>query len=441
MDKLEAKIKRLEHEKQVLCDIGNVLVSELRLDYLLKLVAEKARPLIKAQTLLIPTLDRDLDSYTYAAGCGLNADEIVGETLPLEMGICGWVWEHKRPWWRGVLDELDENERNKWEKEAKTIILVPLFGKRHFLGGIAGINREDGEEFDENDLKLLTLFANQVAIAIENAQLFTQLEDKVAERTRELEQAKIQAESANRMKSEFLANMSHEIRTPLNAIIGYAELLEDEGGLDAGQITDIQTIKRSSHHLLKLINDILDLSKIEAGHTQLEPTTFYVKELLIDIADTFRGQCQQKCIELHIDDQTPKHLVMGDMQKLRQVFVNLVGNALKFTDQGQITIGTTNNTSNYHFTITDTGIGMDKATRNTLFESFVQGKHQRGGTGLGMAISQRFIQMMSGSIDIDSTPGKGTVYRLQIPLPAEQASNNPSKQEPQPTVFQSETII
>lgn len=427
MDKLEAKTKRLEHEKEVLCDIGNVLVSELRLDHLLKLVAKKARPLIKAQTLLIPTLDRDLNSYTYAAGCGVNADEIVGETLPLEMGICGWVWEHKRPWWRGVLDELDENERNKWEKEAKTIILVPLFGKRHFLGGIAGINRKDGEEFDEDDLKLLTLFANQVAIAIENAQLFTQLEDKVTERTRELEKAKIQAESANKMKSEFLANMSHEIRTPLNAIIGYADLLEEGEGLNEEQITDVQTIRRSGNHLLNLINDILDLSRIEAGHAQLEWVPFYVKALLLDIADTFRGQCQKKGIELLIDDQTSEKLVIGDLQKLRQVFVNLVGNALKFTDQGHVRIEVSNTASDYHFSITDTGIGMDEATINTLFESFVQGEHQRGGTGLGMAISQRFIQLMSGSIEIDSTPGEGTVYRMQITLPAEQEFISPSR--------------
>ena len=427
MDKLEATIKRLQHEKQVLCDIGNVLVSELRLDHLLKLVAEKARPLIKAQTLLIPILDQNLDTYTYAAGCGLHADEIVGESLPLEMGICGWVWEHKRPWWRGVLNELNENERNQWEKEAKTVILVPLFGKRHFLGGIAGINREDGEEFDEDDLKLLTLFANQVAIAIENAQLFTQLEDKVAERTRELEQAKIQAESANRMKSEFLANMSHEIRTPLNAIIGYADLLKESPGLDEQQITDIQTIRRNGNHLLKLINDILDLSKIEAGHTKLEPVSFYVNELLIDIADTFRRQCQLKGIELHINNQTPEQLVMGDLQKLQQVFINLVGNALKFTDQGHVRIDVTNTASDYYFNISDTGIGMDEATCNTLFEYFIQGEHQRGGTGLGMAISQRFIQLMSGSIDIDSTLGKGTAYRLKLTFPAEHDANHPNK--------------
>jgi len=417
MNSLETQIQRLEHEKQVLSDIGNVLVSELRLEHLLKLVAEKARPLIKAETLLIPILDEDLSSYTYAAGCGLNADEIVGETLPLEMGICGWVWQHKRPWWRGVLEELDANERNRWEREAKTVIMAPLFGKKHFLGGIAGINREDGEEFDEHDLELLTLFANQVAIAIENARLFSQLEDKVRERTRELELAKIQAESANRMKSEFLANMSHEIRTPLNAIIGYAELLEEEGGLNQDQISDIHTIARSGKHLLRLIDDILDLSKIEAGHVTLQTGSFHVQSLLDDIADTFRGQCQAKGIELRIDDRSPVLPVVGDQQKLRQVLVNLAGNALKFTDRGHISIEVDSDGADYRFSIADTGIGMDEQTLGTLFDSFVQGRHQRGGTGLGMAISRRFVDMMGGRIDIESTPGEGTVYHLRIPLP------------------------
>ncbi len=417
------QIHRLQHEKQVLCDIGNMLVSELRLDHLLKLVAEKARPLIKAQTLLIPILDENLSSYTYAAGCGLNADEIVGETLPLKMGIYGWVWEHKRPWWRGVLDELNENERNKWEKEAKTVIMIPLFGKTHFLGGIAGINREDGEEFDQDDLDLLTLFANQVAIAIENAQLFTRLEDKVAERTRELELAKVQAESANKMKSEFLANMSHEIRTPLNAIIGYAELLKDEGGLNEEQVTDVRTIERSGNHLLNLINDILNFSKIEAGHIQLEPATFYMKELLDEIADTFRGQCQVKGIELRINNQTPQQLIIGDQQKLRQALINLVGNSFKFTDQGHISLHVSSEESAYHLEITDTGIGMDETTRNSIFESFVQGEHQRGGTGLGMAITHRFVEMMSGTIDIDSSLGKGTTYHLRLPLPVAQGTS------------------
>ena len=124
---------------------------------------------------MIALLDEDCQQYTYRAGAGKNTDEIVGESLPLDFGVCGWVWRHKRPWWRGVLDELEDEERNKWEREAGTIILVPLFGKGHFLGGIVGINKIGGGDFTRRDLDLLTMFANHVRIAIENATFFEEI--------------------------------------------------------------------------------------------------------------------------------------------------------------------------------------------------------------------------------------------------------------------------
>ncbi|MGD8934073.1 MAG: hypothetical protein PVF35_04795, partial [Gammaproteobacteria bacterium] len=130
----EAEIDLLQ---QTFTDIG----SELDLDRVFQIVAERARELVKAETLLIPILDENCETYTYRAGSGINIDEIVGESLPLDYGVCGWVWKHKKAWWRGMLDELSEAERNRWEKEAGTLILVPLQGKKHFLGGIAAINK------------------------------------------------------------------------------------------------------------------------------------------------------------------------------------------------------------------------------------------------------------------------------------------------------------
>ena len=150
--------------------------SELDLDKVFQIVSERARALVGAETLLVPILDENCETYTYRGGSGKNSDEIVGESLPLEFGVCGWVWKHKRPWWRGVLNELNDDEKNLWEEEAGTMILVPLQGRRHFLGGIAGINKMNGGEFTRRDLNLLQMFASIVSIAIENAMAVNSME-------------------------------------------------------------------------------------------------------------------------------------------------------------------------------------------------------------------------------------------------------------------------
>jgi diguanylate cyclase (GGDEF)-like protein len=172
-------LKRALHDRETEIDLLNetatAVSSELDLEKVYALVSKKSQELIQSETLLIALLNETCEEYTYRAGCGKNADEIVGESLPLNFGVCGWVWKNKRPWWRGVLDELGEEERNKWEKEAGSIILVPLFGKKHFLGGIVGIDKVGGEDFSKRDLDLLTLFANQVSFAIENATYYEQL--------------------------------------------------------------------------------------------------------------------------------------------------------------------------------------------------------------------------------------------------------------------------
>jgi diguanylate cyclase (GGDEF)-like protein/PAS domain S-box-containing protein len=157
-------------------EVGTAVRERFDLEKIFQMVSTFAQGLIKAETVLIPVLDDNCSTYTYRAGYGKHADEIVGESLELSMGICGWVWKHQRPWWRGVLHELSEEERNKWEKQVGSVILVPLIGRNHFLGGIAGINKLDGEDFDQDDLEMLNLLASQVAIAIDNNSLIEQLE-------------------------------------------------------------------------------------------------------------------------------------------------------------------------------------------------------------------------------------------------------------------------
>jgi diguanylate cyclase len=194
---LEAQLRQREREIAVLRETAQAVGSELDLDKVFQLIAERARELIQAETVLVPILNRECNEYTYRAGSGTHAEEIVGESLPLDFGVCGWVWKHMRPWWRGTLAELEPQERNLWEEQAGTMIMVPLIGRRHFLGGIAGMNKRGGGEFNRNDLHLLELFAGQAAIAIENAMAM----EKIDQSRRLAQEAQIELQRVNKRLS------------------------------------------------------------------------------------------------------------------------------------------------------------------------------------------------------------------------------------------------
>lgn len=177
IEELQLKLREREADIELLQYTFGEIGSLFDLQQLFSVVAERACELIQAETLLIPILDKNCSTYTYRGAAGKNASEIINESLPLDFGICGWVWRNKRSWWRGVLDELSEAERNLWEKQAGSVILVPLQGPRHFLGGIAGINKLGAADFDERDLNLLILFANVVSVAIENAMVVEEIQE------------------------------------------------------------------------------------------------------------------------------------------------------------------------------------------------------------------------------------------------------------------------
>ena len=202
-NKLEQELKQREYEIQLLTETTQAIGSQLELDKVLGIIAKRARELIKSETCLIPILNKELTEYTYRAGDGDNVEEIVGESLPLDFGVCGWVWRHRKAWWRGMLNELSEEERNRWEKEAGTLILVPLMGRESFLGGIVGINKISGGEFTESDLHILKLFAGQVAIAIENAMAM----EKIEEAKRVSEEYQAELKSLNKR----LVSVNHEL--------------------------------------------------------------------------------------------------------------------------------------------------------------------------------------------------------------------------------------
>jgi signal transduction histidine kinase len=298
-------------------------------------------------------------------------------------------------------------------------MVQPLATPQRVVGAMT-ISRERVDPFTELDAAILKVIVNQASIAIENGRLYEQLQDHLGE----LEVANAQIAEVSRLKSEFLANMSHELRTPLNAILGFSELLRDDL---AGKISDKQrhdcldNIHNSGKHLLSLINDILDLTKIEAGRMDLVYEEFGVESAVREVLNVVRSLAMKKDIQIISTIEPQGALLIADKNKVKQVLYNLLSNAIKFTPpDGKVEVQAAAAQDTLTITVKDSGIGIPKDLQHKIFGAFYQvqsaSNREYPGTGLGLALTKKLVELHQGTIEFDSRPGEGTTFTVALPL-------------------------
>jgi signal transduction histidine kinase len=398
-------------ELQALGEVSRAVSSSLDLEHVLGTVVERANELADTDGGAIFEYDDDSAEFHLRATRLFNADlEATLQAAPprLGEGAIGRAAATHVPF--QVPDLLVEGAYYGHLRDAlvqagyRGLLAVPLLVEGRVLGGLA-VSRKTPGEFPAATIELLQTFAGQSALAIQNARLFREIE------------------VVSRHKSEFLANMSHELRTPLNAIIGYSEMLQEEAE-DLGEeafLPDLQKINAAGKHLLGLIDDILDLSKIEAGKMDLFLETFSVPDLVGDVAAIVRPLVEKNANTLVVECPDDLGTMHADLTKVRQALFNLLSNASKFTERGTITLTVEREPDDWlTFAVADTGIGMTDQQIGRLFEAFSQAeastRSQYGGTGLGLAISRQFCRLMGGDITVESTYGEGATFTVRLPV-------------------------
>ena len=412
------ELSRSVAELQALGEVGQAVNSTLDLQTVLATIVTHAVKLSGADAGTIYVYDAAAEVFVPQANQGLSEDLVSAlrdSHIRLGDTVVGRCANERHP---VQIADLERDQHYRLYDLLRgggfrALIGVPLLREDRVLGALV-IRRRDAGEFPASAVRLLETFAAQSVLAIQNARLFQEIQDQSHE-----------LEAASRHKSQFLANMSHELRTPLNAIIGVSEMLLEDAR-DFGhddQVEPLERILRAGRHLLALINEVLDLSKIEAGKVELEIETFAIAPLVGDVASTLGPAAEKNGnrIDLHCADGLGT--MCADETRIRQALLNLTSNAVKFTERGVVTLAAEREQADGRewivFRVTDTGIGMTPEQMGRLFQDFTQADssttRKYGGTGLGLAISRRFCRMMGGDITVRSEPGRGSTFTIRLP--------------------------
>jgi signal transduction histidine kinase len=422
LDELKARtdeLARSVEELQALGEIGQTVSATLDLNTVLETIVTNAVELSGTDAGAIYDYDEAGDVFRLQATHNMSAEMIAAITeARIRMGetVVGQAAARREP--AQIADIAAERDYPLAGVMAKAgyraILVVPLVRENRVLGALV-VRRKTPGRFDDDLVRRLQTFAAQSALAVQNARLFREIEEKGH-----------QLEAASRHKSEFLANMSHELRTPLNAVLGYAELIQD--GV-YGELPDkvrgvLDRVQSNGRHLLGLINEVLDLSKIEAGQLKLSLADYAMKDVVHSVIGATESLAAEKKLVLKAEVAPDLPSGRGDERRLVQVVLNLVGNAIKFTEQGGVTIRATEANGVYTVSVADTGPGIAAADQQRIFEEFQQvdssSTKKKGGTGLGLAIAKRIIELHGGRIWVESEPGKGSTFAFSIPVRVEE---------------------
>ena len=416
-DEVQSRTRELSQsveELSALGEVGQAINSTLDVEAVLTTIVAKAVQLSGTEAGTIYTFDESSQEFRLRATRGMDEamiaaihDQRIGSG---ETAIGRAAVERTPIQIPDVLKEaslvLDVVVRAGY----RAVLIVPLLRPGHIVGALV-VRRKAPGEFPKSTVELLQTFADQSVLAIQNARLFREIEEK----GRELEQA-------SQHKSQFLANMSHELRTPLNAILGYTELIADGiyGEPSEKMLAVLKRLESNGKHLLGLINDVLDLSKIEAGQLVLELTDYSLEDIAQTVRSTLEPLAADKKLAFKVEVAPKMPAGHGDGRRLTQVLINLVGNAIKFTDAGEVVIKAAATDGSFHLSVHDTGPGISAADQAKLFQEFQQADNaitrKKGGTGLGLAISKRIIEMHGGKIWVESEVGQGSTFSFTVPV-------------------------